>query len=707
MTGATTPLSASRIVVPSSPSSTKLLMDESLLPFFRPNGVAVVGASASVHKLGHGIARNLAASGYPGAIHFVSQSPGQVLGHEVYGSLLQVPDPIDLAVLALPAKATPAAIRDCAARGIHAAIIISSGFRETGDEGAALERECAGLARANRIRLLGPNCIGMINTHLPLDTSFLQPPMPPPGGIAFVSHSGAFCAAIVDWSRAQGFGFSELISLGNQADVNEADMLSALADEDHTRVIALYMEGVSDGARFVQSAREAARRKPVVAIKVGRSEGGRKAAASHTAALAGSDAAFDAAFDKCGILRAATAEQLFDWARALEQCPLPAGRHVAVLTDAGGLGVIAADALELNGLELAQLRPATQGRLASRLPSAASVLNPVDMLASASPEDYASCLRDLLGDPNADAALVILPPPPTYSAESVADALIPIVRASSKPVAIALVGSQLTRVAFQAFADARIPTFPFPERAASALSALFRRAEYLKIPPTDVAMRPFPVPAPLSPSATDLVAAYGIPALGLRLATSPAQAGAIAQEIGFPVVMKIASAQITHKSDVGGVILDVPDSESAIIGYTQLVKRARSSRPDAVLDGVHIQPQVSDGQEVIVGAVRDPDFGPLIMFGAGGVEAEARHDVAFALAPLDASEAEGLIERTLAGRLLKGNRGLPPADKAAALDALVRLSWLAHDHPEISQIEVNPLRVLSHGAIALDVRFST
>jgi len=321
-------------------------MTESLLPFFSPLGVVVIGASTSPEKLGYGVARNLIASGYQGMIHFVSQKTGELFERPLYTDLAQVPDPVDLAILIVPPNATPETLKACGARGIHAAIIVSAGFREAGPEGAALEAECLAVARAHGIRLLGPNCIGTINPHLRLDTTFLQPPMPAAGHIGFVSHSGAFCAAIIDWARAQGFGFSQLVSLGNQADVNETDMLPMVAADEHTRVIVLYMESVSDGRRFVEAARAVTRRKPVIALKVGRFEAGQKAAASHTGALAGSESAFEAAFEKAGILRADSAEQMFDWARALENCPLPRGKNMAILTNAGGPGVIAADSLD-------------------------------------------------------------------------------------------------------------------------------------------------------------------------------------------------------------------------------------------------------------------------------------------------------------------------------------------------------------------------
>ena len=663
-----------------------------------------MGVSTTESKLGFGVARNVSQSGFQGSVHFVGRNTGTIFAHPIHAGLLDVPDPVDLAVIVVPAPSCLAAIKECAVRGIHAAIILSAGFRESGPDGALLENQCIELARANGIRLLGPNCIGIIDTHLPYDTSFLQPPMPPAGGIGFISHSGAFCAAIIDWSRSQAFGFSKIVSLGNQVDVNEIDALSALADDEHTKVIVLYMEGVSDGVRFVEAARAASSRKPLIALKVGRTDSGRKAASSHTAALAGQDAAFDAAFARSGVLRAASAEQMFDWARALECCPLPAGRSVAILTDAGGPGVIAADALEASGLSLAPISAFARTRLSERLPASASLQNPVDMLASASPGDYAYCLDVLLHEGHVDSALVILPPPPMFAAEDVAAAIIPVIQASRKPVVVALLGSHLIQAASKAFVTARIPTFPFPERAASALSALSLRAEFARADITTIPDRPFTPIATAATQVEDLLTAYGIQVVSSKAARTADEAASRARELGFPIVMKIVSPDFTHKSDVGGVLLDLADEDQARRGYTHLVESVRAARPEAVIDGVILQSYITSGQEVIVGVVRDPQFGPLVMFGAGGTEAEALRDVAFALAPLDRQQAEILIQRTWAGRRLDGFRNVPPVDHAAACDALVRLSWLVIDHPEIGGIEINPLRVLSRGALALDVR---
>jgi acetyl coenzyme A synthetase (ADP forming)-like protein len=696
-------------------------MDTSLLPFFRPHGIVVIGASKSPEKLGYGVARNLIASGYQGAIHFVSQKSGELFNRPLYTNLQDVPDPVELAILIVPTQATPQALEDCAKRGIKAAIIVSAGFREVGAEGAALEEQCLHNAREHGIRLLGPNCIGLLDTHLPLDTTFLPPPMPAQGGIGFISHSGAFCAAIVDWSRAQGFGFSQLISLGNQADVNETDMLPMVAADEYTRVIILYMEGVSDGVRFVDVAREVTRVKPVIALKVGRFEAGQKAAASHTGALAASDIAFNAAFDKAGILRADSAEQMFDWARALEYCPLPCGRKMAILTNAGGPGVIAADSLETNGLALAKLNESTRKAISANLPPAASVQNPVDMLASATPDQYAACLKLLLEDDAVDGVMIILPPPPMFKAEDVAEKIIEVISArggivdaedgvrsnTAKPVVIALLGSTLIENAAKAFLRSSIPTYPFPERAASALAALAKRTELLDHTMHVETQTEKPLTINHDLSADELVSAYGIPIAPIKLARDENEAISIAIELGFPVVMKIASPDISHKSDVGGVLVNIIDEDSLHSGYTQMMERVRKAMPNAKIEGVHIQRQIPEGQEVIVGMARDPLFGPLMMFGSGGVEVEGLKDVAFALAPLNQAEVQEMMRKTWAGRKLKGFRNTPAVDQEAVVDVLIKLSRLAIEHPEIQEIDINPLRVLTGGAIAVDVRVKT
>jgi acetyl coenzyme A synthetase (ADP forming)-like protein len=705
-------------------------IDDSLTPFFNPRGVAVVGVSQNPAKLGYGLARNLIQSRYQGAVHFVNPRGGTLFRHPIYASVSEIPDPVDLATLLIPAPNIPETLEACGERGIRAVIIGAGGFRETGPEGAVLEEKCVRIAKQYGMRLLGPNCIGVLDTHLPLDTTFLPSPGPTPGDVAFISHSGAICAAVVDWAHSQGFGLSRLVSLGNQADVNETDVLAPVAADPHTQVLNLYLEGVNDGRRFVEQASRVTRQKPIIALKVGRFESGRRAVASHTGALAGQENAFSAAFRRAGVIRADTSEEMFDWARALAWCPPPQGRSVAVLTNAGGPGITAADALEVRGMPIAELHRETRTALRAILPPAASVDNPVDMLASATPQQYAECLRLLLADAGVHSVLVILPPPPMFTTGAVAKALIPVIHTADKPVILALMGERLIQEAVEHFRAARVPEYRFPERAASALAVLAERAEYLVraeetpvirhdvnservrsllvgSPKDEFGFLPYEV-------ANSLVAAYGIPPLPMELATTVDQAVELARRAGFPVTLKVASCDIPHKSDVGGVLLNLRDEQAVARGFGTVTENARKVRPEAEILGVHVQRMVLRGQEVIIGAVQDPQFGPLAMFGSGGVEVEGLRDVAFALAPLTQEEAEYMLESTWAGRKLYGYRHMPPGDRNALIEALIRLAQLAADFsslnpepgPQLAEIEINPLRVLpeGHGVFAIDVR---
>ncbi len=691
----------------------------SLETFFSPRSVVLIGASTNPEKLGYGIARNLVRSGYPGRIYFVSQRPGELFDRPIYTRLEDLPEVPDLAVLILPAEVTPQALRECASRGIRAAIIISSGFSESGEAGAALEAACLEIAVSSGMRLLGPNCIGIIDTHLPLDTTFLQTPIPLPGGIAFLSQSGAFAAAVVDWARTQGIGFSRLISLGNQVDLNESDFLPFLAAQPETRVIALYLESLKDGERFLRVVRDVSSRCPVLVLKAGRGPAGQRAAASHTGALATEDALFDAAFEWAGLLRAETGEQLFHWARAFETLPPLSGLCIAILTNAGGPGVLAADALERFGLELASLQEHTVQALRSLLPPAASVRNPVDMLASASPQQYAQALQLLLQDSWVNGVLVILPPPPMYTAESVAEALLPLLRPMPKPVVIALMGGAQVREAQKRFQEASVPVYPFPEEAADVLAALAKRSALLsRFGPS---LRVPSAPSSLDPELSALLEAapsgwlsldqlarllegLSIPFAPIRLARTVYEVRQAAQVLGFPLVMKIASPDILHKSDVGGVILNLKDEEQVERAFHEMRARIGERCPSARLEGVYLQRQVSGGREVILGGVRDRSLGPFVLFGEGGLEVEARRDIAFGYAPLDPVTAEHLLRRTWAGRALWGFRNQPPLDHAAVQQALIALSWLMARFSRIAEFEINPLYVLPQGILALDAR---
>lgn len=700
----------------------------SLIPFFAPRGILLVGASNDPNKLGYVLARNLVQCNYQGSLHFVNPKGGNLLGRPVHTSILQVPEPADLAILLIPALAVPQALRDCGRRGLNAAIIGSGGFRETGPAGAALEEECLNLAKKYNIRLMGPNCIGLMDTHLPLDATFLPPPPPFPGDVAFISQSGAICASVIDWARGRGFGLSRLVSLGNQADINETDVLAPVAADPHTRVLTLYLEGVSDGRRFVEEASRVSAQKPIIALKVGRFASGQRAVVSHTGALAGHENAYKAAFRRAGVIRADTSEEMFDWARALAWCPLPKGRDIAVLTNAGGPGVTAADALELNGLRLAALSEGTRSALASLLPSAASLQNPVDMLASATPEQYAASLRFLLADPAVHGVMVILPPTPMHTAGAVAKALIPVIYNSDKPVVIALMGERLIQEAVEHFRAAHVPEYRFPERAASALAILVQKAEFQarsqELPQTFTDVDQAAVRSLLNAAkqgaasqagsqtylpadvVSHILEAYRIPTVTVELGHTEEEAISLAEKCGYPVALKIASPDIQHKSEFGGVQLNLEDAQQVAQAYQTILQKARQAYPQANIHGLHVQRMAPYGQEIILGAVQDPQFGALVMFGSGGVEVEGLKDVAFALAPMTCADADYLLESTWAGRKLRGYRNLPPADRQAVLNLLLRLAQLVADFPELAEIEINPLRVLhaGEGAYAVDVR---
>lgn len=689
---------------------------------FSPRGVAIIGASQNPSKLGYGVARNLIVSNYQGMLYFVNPRKGRLFDREIYPDVASVPDPVDLAMIVIPAISVPAVLEECGQRGIPFVIIASGGFKEIGHEGQELELKCSEIAQRFGIRVLGPNCIGFLDTHLPIDTTFLPLPGPIPGDIAFISHSGAVCEAVIDWARGQGFGLSRLVSLGNQMDLSETDMLMPMAEDVHTRVITMYLEGVGDGRAFIEQAQKVSTQKPIVAIKVGRSDHGRDAVASHTGALAGQDEAFSAAFTRAGVIRAETSEELFDWARALAWCPLPRGRRMAIITNAGGPGAIAVDALDAEGLVPAELAPTTLDRLRLILPPAASLRNPIDMLASAGPIEYANCLRAVLADEGVDGVMVILPPPPMTTAAEVAGAIIPVVRSTSKPVVIALMGEELIYHAAKLFRQARVPDYRFPERAASALAVLVKRAEQLSTsPPVPEMLKGINCEAvqtifesqefgqngfiPLSTS-LEILSNYGIAIPEGSLAGSATEAGIIAKRIGFPVALKVQSPDLSHKSDVGGVIVDLESADEVSEAYSKMMKRIQDQDKSLKIEGALVQKMVQNGQEVIIGAVRDQQFGPLVMFGSGGVEVEGMKDVAFALAPLSRMEAESLLQKTWAGRRLSGFRNHPPADRGAVVDALLRVGQLVMDFPQIVEVEINPLRVFtgSSGALAVDVR---
>ena len=687
---------------------------------FAPQSVAIVGASPDPSKLGHRVLRNVVDNGYRGRLFPIHPTASAVLDLPAYPSIAAVPEPIELAVVVVPPQAVLAVVEECGKRGVQGLVVITAGFKEVGGAGKDLERKLVDLVRRYRMRMVGPNCLGIIDTTTPLNASFAAL-MPNRGEIAFMSQSGALCTAILDWSKNEGIGFSRFVSLGNKADVDEIALLEAWGDDPQNRVILAYLEGISNGTAFVRTAREVTKRTPVIAIKSGTTQAGTRAISSHTGSLAGSEKAYEAAFRQSGILRANTMEELFDYALAFAYQPLIAGNRIAIVTNAGGPGIIATDAAEHSGLALAQLAPATIERLQHDLPPTASVFNPIDVIGDARSDRYRVGLAAALADPNVDAALVLFTPQAGSEPEETARVIAELAAGQSKPVVTSYMGAASIGPALKLLNEHRIPNYPFPERAIAALGAMVRQRAWSDRPLGQYvqfevdAERVREVFARVRASgrvelgeieAREVIEAYGMRLPKSRLARSPEEAAQTAGEFGFPVVMKISSPDILHKSDIGGVKVGVADATSARDTYELIEYRARKYHPEAKIWGVLVQEQVRKGREILVGVNRDPQFGPLVAFGMGGIYVEVLKDVAFRLAPITRQAVHEQVREIRTFPLLRGVRGEPPADIAAAEEIVLRVSQLVTDFPEIVEMDINPLVVHNQGegAIVLDAR---
>lgn len=706
--------------------------------FFRPKGVAIIGASRDPSKLGYGVVRNLIDHHYSGGIYPINHSAEEILGHKAYPSIADAPDPIDLAILVVPAKYVAFELEACGKRGIQAVIIVSGGFREIGQEGIERENHIKQIAQQYNIAILGPNCIGSIDTHTPLNTTFVTG-QPRAGEIALLSQSGAVAAAVIDWARGAGVGFSRIISLGNQAGVTEADIIETIASESHTKVLTAYIEGVSDGKKFLENASRVSRHIPIIALKVGRGSGGVKAITSHTGALAGTEAAYEAAFRRAGILRAKTLEEMFDWARAFAWLELPHGNRVAVLTNAGGPGIIAVDALEAVGMKLAPLTDNTKNFLRQRVPPAASIENPVDILAGSGPATYALCLDALLSDETVDAVVVMTAPQDWFAPISLAEVVGEIRNSpigQQKPVLAVIMGLASTSEATETLHRRHTPNFAFPERVASTLAAMWQRKQWLdSLNNASATQSPLTIDHTTAQNAIQhslnnyknrldnnsdmdagwmsiehieqLLNAYQIPMPRSKLATTPIEATQAADSIGYPVVLKLAASGLTHKTDVGGILLNIKTPEELKQGFQSLKQSFEQRMPSSsVMEGVYVQQMVQNGIEAIVGVVRDPQFGPMIMVGSGGILVELVHDTTFELTPLTYQHIQDMIDRTYLKNQLAGFRGKPPSNRAALVDIILKFAQIAMDWSVITEMEINPVIILpeDQGAYAVDVR---
>jgi acetyl coenzyme A synthetase (ADP forming)-like protein len=694
-----------------------------LTEFFTPNTVAVIGASTNPNKLGYAVLENLVTGGFAkkGTVYPVNPTAEAILGLQAYPSVLDIPNAIDLAVIVIPYPHVPDALRICGEKGIPAVIVISAGFREAGKEGLERELELIDIANHYQIRLIGPNCLGVIDTFTPLNASF-SAGTPPSGPMAFMSQSGALGTAVLDIALAGRLGLSKFVSLGNKADVDEIDLLEAWENDPNTRVIMIYSEGITNGQEFIKTARRVTASKPVVAIKSGVTQSGSRAVSSHTGSLAGSEQAYHAAFRQAGVLLAQSMESLFDIALALGYQPLLQGDRIAIITNAGGPGILATDALERSGLSLSRFENKTISSLSQFLPDAASAANPVDVLGDARADRYQMALETVVADPNVDGLLVVLTPQAMTEIEATANAIGKLSKSIDKPIITSFMGEAKVEMGVNRLEAYQVPNYPFPERAALAYKGM---SEYRR-----VLSRPAPQYVKFDveletvrqvfdnvrgqdrlsigdSEARQILTAYGMRIPTSEIAATPDDAVQIAIQIGFPVVLKIASPDILHKTDVGGVKVGLENAEQVRDAFELMIYRAQRYLPQAHLWGCLVQQMApAGGLEVLIGMNRDPQFGPLVTFGLGGIYVETLKDVTFRVAPFPLQSAKNMLTEIRAHAILDGVRGEPPADKDAIIDTLLRIGQLVQDFPEIVELDINPLMVYpqGQGAIAIDMR---
>jgi acyl-CoA synthetase (NDP forming) len=666
----------------------------SLTPIFKPKSVAVIGASTAPGKLGHDILANLKNGGYPGPLYPINPKAEEILGLKVYKTIADTPAAPELAVVVIPAKIVAPTLEQCAAKGVKAAIVITGGFAEAGPDGERLQDELAQVVRQTGLRVIGPNCQGVNMPHEDMCASW--PLITTKGRIAFASQSGTVGAAFLDMAAAEHLGVSGFVSLGNRVDVDEAEVLMYFNRDPHTQVIALYLEGVKRASYFLDALREA--EKPVVILKAGRTTQGSKAAESHTKSMAGADAIYDALFRKYRVHRADTLEELFDFSKALAYLPKPKGRKLMITTSSGGAAILAIDEAEKNCLTVPEPNPILKERLREMLPAHCAVGNPVDLTGDAisAPDLYKKVMDKTREE--YDTQVVIFGDPIPGAFEQVTP--------GTPELVVFLGGAEVEQAERQKFYEAGIPVFPTPERGIKALAQFFRFDPHPAPPPG----RPkVAVPEGLRllppPEAVSLLAKAGIPAAAAPLAMDADQAVALAQQFGYPVVMKIASPMIAHKTDMGGVYLGLENDDEVRQAYQEIMDATQLYERWATIDGVSISPMAKPGGlEVILGTITDPQYGPTLMFGLGGVNAEIYKDVAFCILPAEDAELEDLIKRVKGYPLLAGYRGQPPRDTAALLAAMKALAMFAAKHPELDQIELNPLLLYTKGLFAVDVR---
>ena len=684
-----------------------------LTPFFKPSSVALIGATERAGSVGRALMENL--SQFPGKLFPINPKSAQILGHQAWRSITEVGEKVDLAIIVTPAHTVPKIIAECVACHVTAAIIVSAGFKETGPEGKALEDAILAEASKNGVRIVGPNCLGILSPHAGLNASFSRD-QAAPGRVAFLSQSGALCTAILDWSHAQKVGFSAFVSVGSMLDVGWGDLIRYFGEDEQTTSIVAYMESVGDAQSFMAAAQQVAMKKPIVIIKAGRTQEASRAAASHTGALTGSDEVLDAALRRAGVIRVDTIEQLFDMAEVLAKQPLPKGPRLGIVTNAGGPGALATDAIVTAGGELASLSESTLAALDAHLPSHWSHANPVDVLGDADETRYATAFKEVLADPAVDGLLAVLTPQAMTDPLKAAQALCTATEGCKKPVLASWMGDRSVAAGRALMNNAGIPTYDYPDEAAQAFYSMWERqhgltllGEVNRLMPRPAALRERLLPhVSLEPrllnevEAKQLLSLAGIPVLETRHCTTLEDAISTADDLGYPVVVKLVSDTITHKTEVGGVKLNLRDAGAVADAWKQI---KHAAPPDA-FKGVSVQRMISTrgGIELIVGCSRDAQFGPVLLFGSGGVFVEVFHDKALALPPLSPALAEDWVNRTKIRRALNAFRGRPAVPMPQLLDTLVKLGDLCLALPEMAELDINPLLAGQDGIIALDAR---
>lgn len=686
----------------------------------RPKSIAVIGASVDSTKVGNNVLLNIINSGFPGDIYPINLKADEILGKKCYKSVKDAPGHVDLAVIAIKRDLVIPSLQECVEKGVQAVIIVTAGFAETGGDGKKLQQKIAQIIRSNQITMLGPNCLGLINPWHRLNAAFGQA-INEPGTIAVISQSGALITAIQDMAAHDKIGFSMLASLGNKATLDEVEFLQILQHDDNTRVITAYLEDISRGQDFMRVAERVSKNKPVVILKAGRTTAGAKAASSHTGSLAGADSAYNSAFERTGVIRADSLEHLFDVAIAFAYQPLPKGDRIAVVTNAGGPGIMMSDAIEMAGLTITRFDDTTREKLKAILPPAGSFQNPVDVLGDADGAMYGNAIEVLLESESVDSLIVILTPQKMTDDVTTANAIVEASRKHRKPVLACFMGSNIISRGVAILRQNKVPCYPIPERAAKAMREMVAYARYKSRPLRVVerfAVNKIPVMKIIRAftsrglyeigenDAKTILEAYNFNVPPGSLAKTVDEAVRFANEVGYPVAMKISSPDILHKSDCGGVKIGLSTPQAVEDAFELMMLRVKRKIPGAELRGVLIEKMIVGGKETILGMKKDPQFGPVLMFGLGGIFVEVMKDVTFGLAPITGEECLKMLETTRSYKLLTGARG----EKSVDIDSIVlnmqRLSQLVIDFPEISEIDINPLKAGFHGdgAFVIDAR---